>query len=289
MTSGLVVLGSAGSAVYKVIDDSRSPAGLTWCLTGIALVAVVGFVANVLDAREADNRASAKNQALDLTGCLHVLRASVNAAAGLPPDHDALRVTIHRHESPPTGQPGMVVQLVDYVGGRPTGHGRRMSDRAGIVGRAITTAGQRPWSMHRKANESFQEYVAVLTESYGMTREEAQRVTMDRMSFLAIPLSGGVVYLDSSLPDFFQEHVVAHAVAACAGLAAFVEFRYGKRCVMSNPRISTEKPAAAGSGQAVLKSVQQETQKGVRVAVYTVTEHVHELLKVDAAHLKNVK
>jgi hypothetical protein len=87
---------------------------------------------------------------------------------------------------------------------------------------------------------SFDDYVRVMCEEYGMLVGEARELSDDRFSFLAIPLVNGrsavgVVDLDSTEPDFLSDagapnvispHMVAMISTSCGGLAPYTRLTY---------------------------------------------------------------
>jgi hypothetical protein len=217
LLSGVATVVSLGVAVYAafVKGDIFIAACVAFSSVFSGAHAAVGFLADRYD----DRRKKAESSPLDLRGCLHVIYAVALSAKSMPTNDPRLRVTLHRIEGE------NVVQLFPYVGGEGGGQGRKFSARSGVVGKAVTA--QRPWAMHR-ANDSFDEYIKQAQEDYGMTEKEAKSLARGRMSFLAVPIGGGVVYLDCSDRDFFDSSTVGIIVDACAGLSQFVNFRYAK-------------------------------------------------------------
>jgi hypothetical protein len=67
---------------------------------------------------------------------------------------------------------------------------------------------------------------------FNISRDEAGNLREDRWSWCAIPLEGkagsviAVVYFDSSDKLFFDEKTQELAIAACAGIASYVQERY---------------------------------------------------------------
>jgi hypothetical protein len=204
-------------AVAAALSRNGEAATIGWWATaGLAAKTVLELFA----ARHEDSKRNNHESPIDLTGCLHVLHAATTASKAMSPGDSSLRITIHRLEGDD------VCQIVDYVGGKGDGMGRTFSSRCGVVGKAITSG--KPWAMHRDS-DNFSDYINTMREQYGMTEEEAQGLARDRMSFLAVPLNGGVVYLDCSVANFFDTITVGLVTQACSGMSEFINFRYAKR------------------------------------------------------------
>ncbi len=226
------LVASTCAIVAGVVKHDRTPVVTGAC---VLVAGIFGLVIGIVRSRKKDERERAQKSAADLEGCLYILHAAILAMKGLAYDESniaKLRVTIHRvieHAS-------KVRQLVPYVGGGGGGKDREMLSRCGIVGRAITRL--KPQGMIREG--SFDDYVRVMCEEYGMLVGEARELSDDRFSFLAIPLVNGrsavgVVYLDSTEPDFFSDaaapnaispHMVAMISTSCGGLAPYTRLRY---------------------------------------------------------------
>lgn len=140
----------------------------------------------------------------------------------------SVRVALYR-VVPPIKRPQHIQQLIDTLGGSQGTAGRMFPVGQGIVGRAIRTGDV--MRLHRPKEESAESYVALLKKEYGYTAEEAQEVSKDRYSMLAVPITGSngqtvaVVYLDSLASEVFSDDVVAHVVACLGGLRGYISER----------------------------------------------------------------
>ena len=78
-----------------------------------------------------------------------------------------------------------------------------------------------------------QTFVEAMVSDWGYSESEARKLSNDRQSWLAVPINGpdanstlGVVYLDSSDPEFFTDEVTKLVIEGCAEIAKFVHERY---------------------------------------------------------------
>lgn len=146
---------------------------------------------------------------------------------------DRLRITLHRIIKPKDGDggPEHFEQLFDYVGANgKEGKGRTFSIRSGITGKA---AREKDVFVGSRNNVDYQAYIRELITDWGYTEADAKKVSSTRNSFMAVPIKyrgqevTGVIYLDSSEKDFFDDDSVKTLIVwACAGLAVFIDERY---------------------------------------------------------------
>jgi hypothetical protein len=133
-----------------------------------------------------------------------------------------LRLTVHRVDGEE------LVQAIPYVGGDGGPAGRRFSIRTGIIGRAALTG--RP-HIARRTGDNPDQFTEELIAEWHFTRAEAERVARDRRAWMAVPLRGragivAIVFLDSNDDAMFSPTVQEIVIAACAGIATFLEARY---------------------------------------------------------------
>ena len=207
--------------------------------TKLGIVPVVlgalGLAAKTFQGRYKDRTASKQDSPLDLTACLHIVRAALlhqQRIANTEENRAKLRVTIHEV----IDESETVEQIVPYVG-QPSDPklevGRRHSKRSGTVGRAINTGAIAV--MHRKS-DAHEDYAAEVCKDWAMPRDEAEQLAKNRWSFMAVPLLdsargdkvSGVVFFDSSEKEFFNATMRNLAGAACTGIAEYVKARYKK-------------------------------------------------------------
>ncbi len=227
------------TAIGGIIQGARGgERGFVELGIGVLVALIVGTTFKALQSRHKDRREAARGSPRDLEGCLYVLHAAVLAMRGLPYEDHAiakLRVTIFRVLE----REDRVMQILPFVGGGTGGTGTVLSNRSGLVGRAILRG--KPSAMIRDG--SFDDYVQTLVEDFAMHAREARALPDDRFAFLAVPLKErgtsdviGVIYMDSPDASFFSDPTlpradvsqpfVAQVAAACTGLAAYAELRY---------------------------------------------------------------
>jgi hypothetical protein len=171
-----------------------------------------------------------RSQTHDLEGCLHTLHALLRASDPQADEADPhIRVTIHI----PLTFKGSVwlEQLCPYVGdgvGRTKRPGRRLSVHYGIIGDAYRT---RMISVAHRRRDDPNEYLNELQTNWHFTEDEAQRVDLSVMSFIAVPLldnSGvaAVLYADAKKKNFFTAARRRLVENACYGIALFIGRRY---------------------------------------------------------------
>jgi len=220
--AGKVILIAATGAVVGLKFQTQalhSWAILVWFITALAtILEVIGAAMSI-------SRAAQRESVHELAGCLETLLAIINPPGSADYDR-GLRATLHRAE-----RSGGFVQVLDYVGDSRAGHtaGRKFRADAGIAARVLQDreayAGSRSVANH-------QTYVGELQQIWGYTPEEAEARDKSAMSWMAVPLEnqgeiGGVLFLDSTQPDFF--YVVARqrdVVASAVGIAKFAVRRY---------------------------------------------------------------
>lgn len=118
--------------------------------------------------------------------------------------------------------------MFDYIGGSG-GKGRRFPIGFGIVGAVIRREEPLAFSRNSGDNEA---YKKELIEKYGFTKKQADEVSIDRNSWMAVPIKyagkeiTGVLYLDAKDKDFFTDEVQREVVWACGGIAVFINERY---------------------------------------------------------------
>jgi len=199
-------------------------------MTSLAVVVGIGTavatVLGVVGAFVAIGEEARKESVHELAGCLETLVAVINPPTAK--DYDPrIRATLHRSVEGETA----FEQVLDYVGddrGGRTG-GRRLPGNAGLIAKVLAEreaiAVSRPVANHEM-------YIKELQTNWGYTEEQARARDMSAMSWMAVPLEhngqiGGVLFLDSTKPDFFYEETRQRAVIASAvGIAKFAVRRY---------------------------------------------------------------
>lgn len=165
----------------------------------------------------------------ELAGCLEVLHSILlgTASKGTAPK---LRMTIHK----PIKNGTELLQVTDYVGGEPhPGSAGRVFRLVGVVGEAYR---RKEFATNRRTSTDLEEYRRLLVDRYGFTRSEAVSVSPAAMSWFAAPILSeaneieGVLYLDSVLPDFFDdERRWPLVLDAIPGIARFINFIHSSR------------------------------------------------------------
>jgi hypothetical protein len=209
------------SAVGKFLKDD------SWVFAGlVALGALLVFAASVARITVLYRQKKAKDSPHDLESSLHALEQVLLLAADK--DHPPrLRVAIHRVL--PDNQ--TLEQVTDYVGDNraPGGKGRTFPIQSGIVGLACRTG--KPHVAKRKRRDP-QAYLDELVTKWAYKPEDARQRDQASMSWFAYPLKDpkgqvqGVVFADSTDPDFFTDVRYTIACLACAGIANYATQRY---------------------------------------------------------------
>lgn len=152
---------------------------------------------------------------------IHVRRVHADVMAVLPSSYvgdDRLRLTLHKVVWDSQGQaPKELVQVLRYVGGRGKLHRRRFPVRVGIIGLVARTK-DGYWAS-AISNSTPNDYRESLVSQWGFTWDEAQERTLDRRSWMALPLLDergerviGVFYADSDDENMFKDPAVRQIV-----------------------------------------------------------------------------
>ena len=162
-----------------------------------------------------------------LRGCAHVLYSQLKFALDVRGDDGTLRVTVHRV----TEEDSELEQVIDYVGvTRPFGKTRRFSIRSGVIGFAARTGETK--LAERTEDSSDEDYIRELVDQWGYTRSEAEKVSLDRKTIIAVPIQGrsgetlGVVMVDFSRTCAFDDNCLALIGRATVGFSAYIDERF---------------------------------------------------------------
>jgi hypothetical protein len=166
----------------------------------------------------------------ELEGCLHTLHAILMSTADSAAPDPGLRITVHK----PVKNGEQLEQILDYVGAsrsRAATAGRRQPATAGIIGVAMT---RQQTADAKRTSSDYEAYVQELQREWRYTEEQARALNPASMSWLAIPLMEvidgrslvrGIVYLDSTDPEFFTADRKLLAETASKGIARFLKSR----------------------------------------------------------------
>ena len=220
---------AAVAALVSLADPAKRALG--WWLAGATGWMALASAIKVLHAATQDRDRKRARQYDGLYGSLWVLYESVRRAAALePPREGTLRITIHRVVQTADGDAAEELeQLLPYVGGKGAPPGRRCSIRSGVIGRA---ARGRVVVVVARDSENYSDYVRELISKWAYTEDDARKLTPDRRSWMAVPVLAAdgsvaaVVYLDSSLRDFFTAEVTHLVVNGCHGITSYVREVY---------------------------------------------------------------
>jgi hypothetical protein len=172
-------------------------------------------------------RAKAAKQSPHLLECsLHALyEILLLAEEGESEYQHGLRLTVH---VPVSGRDELQ-QVLDYIGDGRDGKrkaGRRFPASSGIIGRALRE--KEGFAASRK-NDNYTAYINELISEWGYSKDQAEALHPGTMAWMAIPLVDqatntveGIVYLDSTDPEFFTDIRQTLAICACAGIAKYV-------------------------------------------------------------------
>jgi hypothetical protein len=217
---------AAVGALVNLADPAKRTLG--WWLVGATAWLALASIIKVLHAAAQDRQRKRVEDYDGLRGALCVLYESVRRGAGVDAVGDGtLRVTIHRVVRPPRRGTGAeeLEQLLPYVGGAGGAPGRKFSVRAGVIGKA---AREKRAVVVRRQSEAYAEFLRELVRDWAYTEAEARAVASDRHAWMAVPILGAdlavaaVVYLDSSLPEFFTADIQQLIGNACSGVATYI-------------------------------------------------------------------
>ena len=222
-----LVAGIAASKAYETNSAGSTwrylCAGLVWLVVAQAIKVAVAYKQ---DAKDDEQRSHDGLQA-----ALKVLHAAVHdLLLQKSKDDPGLRATFHR-VVPPLSDPAKLEQIVPYVGGSEDGEERTFPIHAGITGRAVR---QKTIFLMARQSESDDQYRNELITDWNYTEADTRRMTMDRFSAMAIPVTDrtgqhvlGVIYLDAKRRNCFSsEDVQKLVVAAAGGITRYVGERY---------------------------------------------------------------
>jgi hypothetical protein len=138
-----------------------------------------------------------------------------------------LRLTIHVPKDEYTVQ-----QLIEYVGDDRTKNaaGRIFPAHAGVIGEVLR---EKDRIVARRKTCDYDQYVKELTTIWRYTKERAKDANPATMSWMGIPIVdqrdgivAGILYLDSTFADFFDENKQQIAAQACDGIVRYLYDRY---------------------------------------------------------------
>jgi hypothetical protein len=220
----LAALVSVGYACHRAAENEEgnwaiglAAAGVLICLVAVGKVCATAHKQGIQESRH------------ELEGCLHTLHAVLTTGTT---DKHGLRVTVHV----PLQNGAKLQQVLEYVGdprGRHRGKtvGRTWASNWGIIGKVLTS-GEEDCIVAKRESENYEQYISDLQSVWHFTEEQARRVDPAAMSWMAIRLKDsqgqvqGIVYCDSTQPEFFTAERRDMAIAACAGIARYVARRY---------------------------------------------------------------
>ena len=211
---------------------------LFWLLVFGAIWLLLAGCLKMHKAHEEDQKHVEDNSHTGITACLHVLHAviehqgKIEFSQASAEDFD-LRVTFHRVVEP-LDDPKELEQLVAYIGGSGGGEGRKLNLQSGITGQAVRV--NNVFVMDRDV-EDVDEYREILINEWHYRRSEAEKLTPDRFSAIAVPITSvvdedlvlGVLYMDTKMQNFFNKVKLQECVVnSCAGLSRYIGERYDK-------------------------------------------------------------
>lgn len=195
-----------------------------WIVTAIGLALL--FYVKSQRARGKDDAEAVAKSPEGLRGCAFVLHSTLKIRLGIEKDDGVLRVTCYGLTS---GSVQELEQSIDYVGtAEPSGVGRTFPVHVGVIGLAARTGEAQ---CAARTAQSDEDYKKELVEEWGYSAEMAAKITLDRKSFIAVPIMGkedkviGIVYADSSIENAFTNELDLVGAAA-SGFAAYIKERY---------------------------------------------------------------
>ncbi|HEY2847954.1 MAG TPA: GAF domain-containing protein [Pyrinomonadaceae bacterium] len=198
---------------------------------GVVLLITQGL-SKLAAARWKDQHEEDEDRFDGFLSALHLIHSIVRHKAGFSRSSvNRLRVTVQRIVPPEKAgtSPEELEQVLDYIGGKGGGKGRRFSIRSGITGKA---AREGEVLIGSRNNDNHEAYIQELMSVWNYTEEDAKKLSSGRNSWMAVPIKykgheiTGVVYLDSNEKEFFNGEIRELVVWACGGLAVFIDERY---------------------------------------------------------------
>lgn len=232
--SGIAGASGAAAAVWKLVCEMLSDGvsvseGIesAFLLAIFFLSATAAFISWKLS-NEDDHRHEHELH-LDYTGALLTLVRSVQNRLDLADEvfQKLFRVTVYSFDG------SELVQCCSYVGGEPDNRsvvGRKIPVSKGLVGWVARNA---QGFVSIVGDEDFEKRTRELIERYGYTRAEAEALKPDRRAWAAVPITNqdseiaGVLFADSSGPDFFAELVRIEMISAAEAIAELARRKYG--------------------------------------------------------------
>ncbi len=217
---------AAVGALVNLADPAKRTLG--WWLAGATAWLVLASLVKVLHAAAQDRERKRIEEYDGLRGALWVLYETVRRSAGLESVADGtLRVTIHRVV--PSKKKGAAAeqleQLLPYIGGPGGPPDRTFSIRSGVIGKA---AREKVVVATVRESPEYPEHLQELVGNWGYTEEDARALSPDRQAWMAVPIltadaaTIAVVYLDSSVRDFFTPELMRLIVNGCQGVTDYV-------------------------------------------------------------------
>lgn len=202
------------------------PTILGWCLSSVGIVLLFYF--RFKRAKQKDLAEAQLKSPEGLRGSVYVLYALAKKYLNIEEDDGTVRVTLYGVTEPRRDEVEELEQVIAYVGSSRSKIGRRYPVTVGLIGLAVRTG--EPQIGQRTADND-DDYRKELIHQWGFTKEMAAEITIDRRSFIAIPIKGeadeviGVVYADSNLNGAF-DLFIEELIAATYGVAAYIRERY---------------------------------------------------------------
>jgi hypothetical protein len=133
--------------------------------------------------------------------------------------------------------PDCLEQALEYVGDQRKTRtaGRRMKISLGVVGKAyrdaLSNPGRHESFADARMSPDYEAFLNQMVREYGYTKEGARALDHQTQSWFAFAIVAagtieGVLYCDSTKPDFFSDSRIQDIEHAIAGIAYFVHLRY---------------------------------------------------------------
>lgn len=217
--------------VLAAYEDTSS--GKFCVLLGIAAWLAIPGAIKLLRASQRDREATGKQKLHELFGCLWVLHRVVSKHLDADGDDGTLRITLHKvvYAPGPEGKQKQLQQVVPYIGGFGKEPGRTWPVETGIIGLCARTGEPLRASLKSDNRKAF---IEEMKTDWSYTDDGARELTPDRRAWFAVPIKDvgghrvlGVVYLDSDVPDAFEDpRFRGFVYGGCRGIGEFVCERY---------------------------------------------------------------
>jgi hypothetical protein len=198
-----------------------------WLIGAASVLTVCGGTWRVAVGVLKSKKEDLKQSPTDISACCEMTHAGLKLIP-VPSDFNGVRVTVYRVHSPVRGRDGWLEQLVPYAGAGGGEVGRKVPIRCGVIGRVVRCGEP---SLAVRVSEDVQEFWNEMRSEWGFTLDEAKNLDSTRWSWFAVPMLEktnvvGVVYFDSTDPDYFNDDRKPVVIGLATALIEYAKRRY---------------------------------------------------------------